>query len=134
MNTATVAEQASASTHPELDRELAKLAAKREKWVKTPIAERIAILNEIKDCLLPVAEAWAVTAARTKGIADGSPLVGEEWLSGPYAVLGYCNQMMQTLSQVEGRKHLDSVPVRELPNGQVAARTLPHTFWDMLLL
>ncbi|HEX7642959.1 MAG TPA: aldehyde dehydrogenase family protein [Burkholderiaceae bacterium] len=134
MNTATAVEQASIAANPELDRELAKLAANREKWVKTPVAERIAILNEIKDCLLPVAEAWAVTAARKKGIADGSPLVGEEWLSGPYAVLGYCNQMMQTLAQVEGKRHLDSVPVRELPNGQVAARTLPHTFWDMLLL
>ena len=135
MNTATVAAPISAAaSHPELDRELRKLAANRDKWVKTSVAERIAILAEIKDCLLPVAEAWATTAARKKGIADGSPLVGEEWLSGPYAVLGYCNQMMQTLSQVEGKKHLDSVPVRELSNGQVAARTLPHTFWDALLL
>ena len=134
MNTATLAAQSSAATHPELDRELSRLAANREKWVKTTIAERIAILAEIKDCLLSVAEAWAVTAARKKGIADGSPLTGEEWLSGPYAVLGYCNQMMQTLSQVAGKKHLGGVPVRELPNGQVAARTLPHTVWDALLL
>jgi aldehyde dehydrogenase (NAD(P)+) len=135
MNTATAAAPISTkASHPELDRELSKLAANRNKWVKTPVAERIAILAEIKDCILPVAEAWATTAARKKGITDGSPLVGEEWLSGPYAVLGYCNQMMQTLSQVEGKRHLDSVPVRELSNGQVAARTLPHTFWDALLL
>ena len=134
MNTATLAPQAATAAHPELDRELATLAANREKWVQTPVAERIAILAEIKDCLLPVAEAWATTAARKKGIADGSPLIGEEWLSGPYAVLGYCNQMMQTLSQVDGKKHLDSVPVRDLPNGQIAARTLPHTIWDALLL
>ncbi len=135
MNTATLATPVSTTTaHPELDRELTTLAANREKWVQTPIAQRIAILAEIKDCLLPVAEAWATTAARKKGIADGSPLTGEEWVSGPYAVLGYCNQMMQTLSQVEGKKHLDSVPVRELPNGQIVARTLPHTIWDALLL
>ena len=40
--------------------------------------ERIAILAEIKECLMPVAEAWALTAARRKGIPDGSPLEGEE--------------------------------------------------------
>ena len=71
------------SPYPELDRELTKLAANRDKWVATPIAERIAILAEIKECLMPVAQAWAETAARKKGIADGSPLTGEEWTSGP---------------------------------------------------
>ena len=122
------------SPYPEFDRELAKLAANREKWVKTPIAERIAILAEIKECLMPVAQAWAETAARKKGIADGSPLTGEEWTSGPYTVLGYCNQMMLTLSKVAGKHHLDGIAVRSLSNGQVVARTLPHSIWDHLLL
>lgn len=118
----------------ELDQQLERLASNREKWIKTPIAQRIALLAEIKECLLPVAQAWAETAARQKGIAAGSPLVGEEWLSGPYTVLGYCNQMMLTLSRVQGNKHLDSIPLRELPNGQLVARVLPHSIWDRLLL
>lgn len=122
------------SPYPDLDHELAKLSANREKWVKTPIAERIAILSEIKECLMPVAQGWAETAARKKGIADGSPLVGEEWISGPYSVIGYCNQMMQTLSKVTGKHHLDGLRLRKLPNGQVAARTLPNSIWDHLLL
>ncbi|HSY26687.1 MAG TPA: aldehyde dehydrogenase family protein [Burkholderiaceae bacterium] len=126
--------EAAPSPYPELDRELATLAGNREKWVKTPIAERIAILAEIKECLMPVAQAWAETAARKKGIADGSPLTGEEWTSGPYTVLGYCNQMMLTLSKVAGKHHLDGIPLRTLSNGQVVARTLPHSIWDHLLL
>jgi aldehyde dehydrogenase (NAD(P)+) len=117
-----------------LDQTLAQLAANKDRWVKTPVAERIAILAEIKDCLQPVAQAWAETAARMKGIPAGSPLVGEEWISGPYTVMGYCNQMMATLSQVEGKKHLDHTPIRQLPNGQVVARVLPHSIWDHLLL
>src|SRR5579872_5948014 len=107
--------------YPELDREIQKLVGNKDKWVKTSVAERIAILAEIKECLMPVAQAWAETAARKKGIADGSPLTGEEWVSGPYTVMGYCNQMMATLSKVSGKQHLDSLKVRELPNGQVAA-------------
>lgn len=117
-----------------LDSDLQTLADNREKWTKTTLQQRIAILNEIKDALMPVAQAWAETASRKKGITVGSPLEGEEWLSGPYTVLGYCNQMMATLSQVDGKHHLDHVPVRELPNGQVVARVLPHSIWDHLLL
>lgn len=122
------------SPYPELDSELVKLAANRDKWVATPIVERIAILAEIKECLMPVAQAWAETAARKKGIADGSPLTGEEWTSGPYSLLGYCNQMMLTLSKVAGKHHLDGIPVRELPNGQVVAGVMPNSIWDRLLL
>ena len=83
------------------------LAANRDRWVQTTVAERIAILAEIKECLMPVAQAWAETAARKKGIPEGSPLEGEEWISGPYTVMGYCNQMMATLSQVAGKHHLE---------------------------
>ena len=118
----------------DLDRDLQQLSENRARWVATPIAERIAILNEIKEALMPVAQAWALTASRKKGIAEGSPLEGEEWLSGPYTVMGYCNQMMATLSQVQGKHHLDQLPVRTLANGQVVARVLPHSIWDHLLL
>jgi acyl-CoA reductase-like NAD-dependent aldehyde dehydrogenase len=119
---------------PELDRDLRQLADHRDPWVKTTVTERIAILAEIKEALMPVAKAWAETAAAKKGIAPGSPLTGEEWISGPYTVMGYCNQMMATLSQVEGKHHLDRLPLRELSNGQLVARVLPHSIWDHLLL
>ena len=109
-----------------LDQDLHTLAEHRSRWVQTSVAERIAILNEIKDALLPVAEAWAKTASHHKGIPFGSPLEGEEWLSGPYTVMAYCNQMMATLSQVQGKQHLSGLPLRELPNGQLAARVLPY--------
>ncbi|MBC7957131.1 MAG: aldehyde dehydrogenase [Cytophagales bacterium] len=120
--------------HAELDGTLRKLATAKDTWVRTSVQERITILAEIKERLMPVAQAWAETAARRKGIAADSPLVGEEWLSGPYSVLGYCNSMMVTLSKVAGKKHLDHVPLRTLPNGQIAARVLPHSLWDHLLL
>jgi acyl-CoA reductase-like NAD-dependent aldehyde dehydrogenase len=50
----------------QLDQTLQTLAAHRAQWVATPVAQRIAILAEIKECLMPVAQAWAETAARKK--------------------------------------------------------------------
>lgn len=126
--------QPSAEVQNSLDSDLQTLAAHRELWVETTIAQRISILAEIKEALMPVSQAWAEKASRQKGIAVGSTLEGEEWLSGPYTVMGYCNEMMTTLAKVQGKRHLDDVPVRQLPNGQVVARVLPHSLWDHLLL
>ena len=117
-----------------LNQQLHWLAANRQHWLQTPLADRITILAEIRDALMPVAQGWAETASRKKGIAVGSPLEGEEWLSGPYAMMNYCNQLISTLSRVQGKHHLDGLPVRQLPNAQVAVRVLPHTLWDRLLL
>jgi acyl-CoA reductase-like NAD-dependent aldehyde dehydrogenase len=118
----------------EIQQAVTALHAKKDLWLKVSIPERIAILAEIKECLMPVAAAWAETASRKKGIPVGSPLEGEEWVSGPYALMSYCNALMQTLSQLEGKKHLDSLPKRELPNGQLAVKVMPHSIWDHLLL
>lgn len=123
-----------ADVQASLDQDLETLSGNRSRWVQTSVAERIAILSEIKEALLPVSQAWAEEASRQKGIPKGSPLEGEEWLSGPYTMMGYCNQMMATLSKVQGKQHLNGLPLRDLPNGQLAARVLPHSLWDHLLL
>jgi aldehyde dehydrogenase (NAD(P)+) len=118
----------------ELETALADLAAKKDGWARTSIGERIAMLTEIKERLIEVAEAWAKTAARKKGIPTGSPLEGEEWFGGPYALMYGCNLFLQTLSQMDGRQFLKGIPVRKLANGQIAARIMPHSIWDRLLM
>ena len=116
------------------DADLAALHAARDDWANTPNAERIAILSEIKDRLLTVADGWVETAARKKQLPKGSPLAGEEWLSGPLAVMSACNGLMQTLAQMEGKAFLDHLPQRETVSGQLAVQVMPHNIWDRLLL
>ncbi|MDD9720640.1 aldehyde dehydrogenase family protein [Sulfitobacter sp. PR48] len=120
--------------HSALDRDLDALVAAKDTWARTTNAKRIAVLEEIKDRLLAVAEGWAETAARHKLIAPGSPLAGEEWISGPYAVMAACNGLMQTIAGVEGKTFLDHLKKRQTANGQLAVRVVPHTIWDHLLL
>jgi acyl-CoA reductase-like NAD-dependent aldehyde dehydrogenase len=130
MNRAGTAEAAQA----EFDSALKVLDANKQRWVQTRIAERIAILASIKECLMPVAAGWAEAACRAKGLAFDSPLAGEEWISGPYALMAYCNSMTETLQRVGGNRHLEGLPLRSLPNGQLAAKVFPHSIFDRLLL
>lgn len=116
------------------DKDLAVLDGAKHDWAKTPVDQRIAVLAAIKDSLMAVAEEWAEAAAKAKGIPDGSPLKGEEWISGPYAVMSACNGLLTTFSEMEGKKFLDKLPKRELPSGKTAVRVLPHSIWDHLLL
>ncbi|SDP68437.1 aldehyde dehydrogenase family protein [Phyllobacterium sp. OV277] len=118
----------------ELEIKLTELDRRKDAWAGTSVSVRIAILEEIKTHLLGVAEDWVKTACRKKGIPEGSPLEGEEWLGGPYALMSACNQFIRTLSQLNGKTFLKNIPLRDLPNGQIAARVLPHTKWDHLLL
>ncbi|MGO4449898.1 aldehyde dehydrogenase family protein [Phyllobacterium sp. TAF24] len=118
----------------ELDVALLELDRRKDAWAGTSVSMRISILEEIKTHLLGVAEDWVKTACRKKGIPEGSPLEGEEWLGGPYALMSACNVFIRTLSQLNGKTFLKHIPIRDLPNGQIAARVLPHTKWDHLLL
>jgi len=118
----------------ELDTALAELDRRKDAWARTSDGERLAMLAEIKEQLMEVAEPWARTAARRKGIPAGSPLEGEEWLGGPYALMAGCNLFLESLSRLDGKAYLTDIPLRELPNGQLAARVFPYSIWDKLLL
>lgn len=119
---------------PLLDAAIKVLDENKDKWARTTPGERIAILAAIKGNLNKVAEGWADEAARKKKIPTGSSLAGEEWVSGPYALMSACNLFMQTLSEIEGKRHIAHLPLRDLNNGQIAATVVPHSIWDRLLL
>lgn len=122
------------AVRPELETVIAELVSAKDTWAQTSNAERLKALQEIKDALMQVAEGWAETAARHKMIPEGSPLAGEEWLSGPYAVMSACNGLMQTLSEMEGKAFLRHLSKRQTATGQLAVRVLPHSIWERLLL
>ena len=122
------------TSDPALDVAVAELAQTKTAWAQTGTAQRIALLAEVKDCLMQVSQIWVETAARHKQIPAGSPLIGEEWTSGPYALMSACNLFMETLAKVDGKQHIAKLPVRDLGNGQIAATVVPHSIWDRLLL
>ncbi|MEM1237159.1 MAG: aldehyde dehydrogenase family protein [Pseudomonadota bacterium] len=116
------------------DADLAVLRENAQRWADTTEAERIAILKDIKERTAEVAQGWAETAGRKKMLPDGSPLVGEEWISGPYALMSTCDGFVETLEGMGGRAFLKGLSKRTLPSGQLAVQVMPHTVWDHLLL
>jgi acyl-CoA reductase-like NAD-dependent aldehyde dehydrogenase len=116
------------------DAALDALNAAKDTWAETPVADRILLLSQVKDNLMTVADAWVQTATRMKQIPEESPLSGEEWTSGPYAVMSACNGLILTLRQIENKAFLKNLSKRELTTGQLAVKVMPHSIWDHLLL
>jgi aldehyde dehydrogenase (NAD(P)+) len=118
-----------------INRALAELAAGEQAWARTDLAGRRAVLAQVIRATAEHAKDWVRAACAYKRLPETSPLAGEEWLSGPYAVLTAAHALTGTISALEaGRSPLDGYPVSEAPGGRLAVRVLPHTTYDHLLL
>ncbi|MEP6464372.1 MAG: hypothetical protein ABJC62_13375 [Frankiaceae bacterium] len=118
-----------------LDRAVAELAAAKGRWAHLSIPVRIAYLHRVRSGVAEVAEEWVAAAVAAKEIRPGSPLEGEEWISGPYAVLTWIAAVTETLQAVAaGADPLAGYPVRTRSDGQVVVPVYPHGLVERLLL
>ena len=62
-----------------------RLTLGEKNWAATPLAERGELLRRMVELIDDHAEEWIEVATQIKQIPDDSPLVGEEWTSGPWA-------------------------------------------------
>lgn len=120
--------------HAEYGAALARLDAARSRWLETQIPERIELLRATKDAIAGAAEDWVTAAADYKQLPAKSNHIGEEWLSGPYALMAMCNALIHTLADLHAGKHLGDIKARPIPGDRIAIEILPHNVWDHLLL
>ena len=125
--------------HPDradLDAAVATLREHKDAWARLPIAAKIAHLEGMRERAWACAARWVAAAARAKGLPPDSPLVGEEWLSGPWGLLNTLNRLSESLRDVArwGAPRLPPGAVRTRPDGQVVARVFPRSGYDRLLL
>ncbi|MFJ4173043.1 aldehyde dehydrogenase family protein [Microbacterium sp. NPDC089696] len=118
-----------------LDSAIAELQTGTATWAALTLAQRVTLLRAVRTSVAAAAEDWAVTAAASKGLDARHPLRGEEWLSGPYAVLGYLDAATETLSRLAaGRNPLDGVRIDRAPGGRTRVHAFPLTGIDRFLL
>ena len=129
MTTTTIARGAPASAPPspgstvderQLDEVVGTVSDGRARWAATPVRDRIALLDRILDDTLAAAPDWVADACRAKGIAPGTPPVGEEWHSGPALLARNARLFRDSLRDIErtGRPQLPG-KLRSGPDGRV---------------
>jgi aldehyde dehydrogenase (NAD(P)+) len=90
---------------------------------KLAVMEFVAMLEQTRRLTHAAAPEWVDLSARAKGLQPGSHLEGEEWISGPWAVLYALSRYMRTLKRM----------ARGLPP-VASARVFPHDLYDRILL
>ncbi len=118
-----------------IDHIIARLNARKQVWADLPVSGKIAYLEQMRSGTLQVAERWAAAAVKAKFIPETSPLVAEEWLSGPWALLFALARYIATLQQIQrnGYPMLRPGQVRTRPDGQVVVNVFPQSLYDRLL-
>ena len=122
-------------TAGELDHDVDTLRVNAQRWVRLGFAGKIRHLRAMRARTIDVAEHWVAAAAEAKGIA-GTPLAGEEWLAGPYALLSAIDRLTATIGSI-ARIGVPPIPARAIhqrADGQVVVDVFPVDLSDKLLL
>jgi aldehyde dehydrogenase (NAD(P)+) len=118
----------------DLDRDVAALQEHAQAWARLGLAGKIRHLRAMRARTVEVASAWVDLAAGAKGIAK-TPLAGEEWFAGPYALLVALDRLIATLGEiaVAGSPRVPSA-LRERTDGQLVVDVFPVQSSDRVLL
>jgi aldehyde dehydrogenase (NAD(P)+) len=114
--------------------DLDALRAHAQTWARLGFAGKIRHLRAMRARTIEVAGEWVALAARAKGIA-GTPLAGEEWFAGPYAMLVALDRLIETLGALAtGADPYPAAAVRTRAGGQVVVDVFPVESADRVLL
>ncbi|MGZ3548800.1 MAG: aldehyde dehydrogenase family protein [Vulcanimicrobiaceae bacterium] len=120
----------------QIDSDLRLLQERKRAWARLPVGTKIEYLLALRRGVAANARAWVDVAIRAKSIPAGDPIAGEEWISGPWAVLYAINRYVRTLREIaaHGSPRFLASRVRTRADGRVVADVYPRTPYDRFLL
>jgi hypothetical protein len=99
------------------------------------IHDKVGYIQRLRRPVRDIAAEWVDEAVGAKAISLDSPLAGEEWISGPHAVLSWMTAAIETLEAVSrDADPLTGLPIRHRRDGQTIVRVYPHSLRERLLL
>ncbi|MBL1287542.1 aldehyde dehydrogenase family protein [Streptomyces sp. NPDC057067] len=117
-----------------LDQAVRELRDNAASWIRTPPAERVALLERMLPRIAHGAHAMVADAARAKGYGPTAPPAAEDWLTAPWALAQTVSAYLHVLRRLaDGRGPLDARAVRE-HDGRTVVDVFPATASDRLLL
>ncbi|MGA9873977.1 MAG: aldehyde dehydrogenase family protein [Rhodococcus sp. (in: high G+C Gram-positive bacteria)] len=130
-----VAESSEVDTRTHVDTALSELHEGEKAWRASSLSERRRIIERVRDLTIAHAAEWVEAASTVKGLVGTSPLVGEEWMSGPYAFAGGTATVAKTLEALDaGKSPLADAKFGSAPGGRTTVQILPRGVFDQLLL
>ena len=118
-----------------LDAAIATVGDGEQRWAGLGIRERIALLGRVHEAVASQAEQWVAAAVRAKNLDPDSPLVGEEYLSGPYCTMSALLTLRHSLSMIaHGKSPVEGAELGSAPGDRVTVPVLPTSPFEYLLL
>jgi hypothetical protein len=119
--------------HAELDQAIVELVAGKERWLTVSIADRRAILAEMRRDFGRVMPRWAEAMRAAERLPANTPMAGEEWLVGPYLIVRNLALLDDALADIErfGQPRIPG-PVTQRPDGRTVAQVFPARLYDRL--
>ena len=118
----------------DLDKAINILNTNKDNWVNLPISEKIPLFKSLSSKTSSVAKDWVDASVKAKSINVDSPLSGEEWTSGPWALIYGAESMVGTLTALDKGKNPPIGKIRSRPDGQLVANIFPYNIYHHLLL
>ncbi|HYQ79912.1 MAG TPA: aldehyde dehydrogenase, partial [Anaeromyxobacteraceae bacterium] len=116
-----------------LEEAVSRVRERAQEWARLPLRDKAALTRAIMAGTAKVAERSVAAACAAKGIPEGSPLEGEEWLGGPYVTLRILSQLFRSLSSLE-RSGTTPVPrPGRTAEGRLSLRVFPGDRLDAML-
>jgi aldehyde dehydrogenase (NAD(P)+) len=123
------------TTKVDMDAALADLIEGEARWADITLSGRASLLKQVSTLMIAHADEWVATAAAIKGLDTKSPLLGEEWTSGPYPIVAACTALSATLEKLAiGQSPVADVSFGTAPGNRTTVQVLPLNFFDKLLL
>lgn len=122
-------------TETQIDEALEELVEGEKTWASLSLAARRGLLDEVRALTARHGAEWVDAAVGIKQLDPASPLVGEEWISGPYSLAAGLAALSESLAKLEaGRSPLDGAQFGYAPGGRTTVKALPLNAFDQLLL
>jgi aldehyde dehydrogenase (NAD(P)+) len=101
--------------------------------VRWPMAERIALARAMQAGMLEVADELVRAACAAKGTSADGPAAGEEWATGPWAVVRQLRLVAESLAMLARTGTTPLGPSWRTSDGHMAARVFPTNSIDGVL-
>jgi aldehyde dehydrogenase (NAD(P)+) len=117
-----------------IDAALHDLDAAKDRWATLAVIDKCSFLEQARVGLRQIAQRWVDASVQAKRIDPASPWVGEEWVTGPWALAAGLNGYLHTLHAIAHQHPIRFPAVTARTNGQVLVRVFPADHFGWLLL